>query len=148
MKRPTRNGFHNPLVFLLMAALACGLFVSALAASPATAQTLSGADIRLLEGTVGGASTGAQSNDSGTLQLIESSFGLLGAGHSQASSGIQLYVGVAPVPEPGALVQLAAGALGLTLLERRRRRRSPRLAPASSRISISTLLGGLDQNSG
>ena len=41
------------------------------------------------------------------------------------ASGIQLLSGAIPIPEPAALLQFGSGALGLMLLGRRRRLRSP-----------------------
>ena len=93
------------------------------AAAPATqAEVLSGADIQLHGGSIAPAASAPLSNASGTLHLEGSTLSVLGAGHSSGSSGIQLHVGVAPVPEPSALWQLGAGVLGLGALLRRRGR--------------------------
>ena len=96
-----------------------------LAAVPALAEILSGEDIQLHGASIRAASAEALSNDSETLHLTEPSLGVLGAGTSLGGSGIQLHVGVAPapIPEPAALWQLAAGVLSLGLLQRVRRRR-------------------------
>lgn len=96
------------------------------AAAPATqAEVLSGADIQLHGGSIAPVASAPLSNASGTLHLEGSTLSVLGAGHSSGSSGIQLHVGVAPVPvpEPSALWQLGAGVLGLGALLRRRRPR-------------------------
>lgn len=90
---------------------------------PAGAETLSGGDIRLRGGLVSPAASGPLTNESETLHLEGSTLSLLGAGQSSSSSGIQLHVGTAPVPEPTALWQLGAGVLGLGLLSRRSGRR-------------------------
>jgi len=102
-----------------------------LLASTAPAQTLLGEDIELREGALVVASAPVLSNDSGTLHIESSTLGELAAGRAVGPSGIQLFSGAIPVPEPAALLQLGSGALGLILVERHRRRRSP--SPAHTR---------------
>ncbi len=100
------------------------LSVFLLAVAPVTeAEVLSGDDIQLRGGSIAPAASAPLHNASGTLHLEGSTLSALGAGHSSGSSGIQLHVGVAPVPvpEPSALWQLGAGVLGLSALLRRRR---------------------------
>ncbi|MFP6641620.1 MAG: hypothetical protein VCC04_15355, partial [Myxococcota bacterium] len=82
-------------------------------AAPAAGETLTGEDIRLHDGSIGPASSTRLSNESGTLHIDQPTLAVLGAGHSTSASGVELHVGVAAVPEPSALWQLAAGALGL-----------------------------------
>ena len=100
--------------------LLCGFL---LAGAPTTqAEVLSGEDIRLHGRSIAPAASAPLNNASETIHLQASGLGMLGAGHSSGSSGIQLHVGVAPVPEPSALWQLGAGVLGLGALLRRRGR--------------------------
>ena len=102
-----------------------------LSVAPASSEILAGGDVQLHEGGLTPMPPAPLSNASGTLQLEEPNLSALGAGHSEGSSGIQLDVGVAPVPEPAAFGQLVAGILALTLLRRSRRfRRIPPLSEA------------------
>ena len=93
-------------------------------ASMASAQTLVGPDIELRESALVVASAPVLSNSSGTLHIESSTLGELAGGRAVGASGIQLLSGAVPIPEPAALLQLGPGALGLMLLERRRRIRS------------------------
>ena len=93
-------------------------------ASMASAQTLVGPDIELRESALVVASAPVLSNGSGTLHIESSTLGELAGGRAVGASGIQLLSGAIPIPEPAALLQLGPGALGLMLLERRRRMRS------------------------
>jgi hypothetical protein len=94
-------------------------------ASIGSAQTLVGPGIELREGALVVASAPVLSNGSGTLHIESSTLGELAGGRAVGASGIQLLSGAVPIPEPAALLQLGPGALGLMLLERRRRIRSP-----------------------
>ncbi|HIF98602.1 MAG TPA: hypothetical protein EYQ54_16520 [Myxococcales bacterium] len=94
-------------------------------ASIGSAQTLVGPGIELREGALVVASAPVLSNGSGTLHIESSTLGELAGGRAVGLSGIQLLSGAVPIPEPAALLQLGSGALGLTLLGRRRRLRSP-----------------------
>ena len=93
-------------------------------ASIASAQTLVGPDIELRESALVVASAPVLSNGSGTLHIESSTLGELAGGRAVGASGIQLLSGAIPIPEPAALLQFGSGALGLMLLERRRRLRS------------------------
>ena len=93
-------------------------------ASIGSAQTLVGPDIELRESALVVASAPLLSNGSGTLHIESSTLGELAGGRAVGASGIQLLSGAVPIPEPAALLQLGPGALGLMLLERRRRMRS------------------------
>ena len=93
-------------------------------ASIGSAQTLVGPDIELRESALVVASAPLLSNGSGTLHIESSTLGELAGGRAVGASGIQLLSGAVPIPEPAALLQLGPGALGLMLLERRRRIRS------------------------
>jgi hypothetical protein len=93
-------------------------------ASIGSAQTLVGPDIELRESALVVASAPVLSNGSGTLHIESSTLGELAGGRAVGASGIQLLSGAIPIPEPAALLQLGSGALGLMLLERRRRLRS------------------------
>ncbi len=93
-------------------------------ASMASAETLVGPDIELRESALVVASAPVLSNGSGTLHIESSTLGELAGGRAVGASGIQLLSGAVPIPEPAALLQLGPGALGLMLLERRRRMRS------------------------
>ena len=93
--------------------------------SMASAQTLVGPDIELRESALVVASAPVLSNGSGTLHIESSTLGELAGGRAVGASGIQLLSGAVPIPEPAALLQLGSGALGLMLLERRRRLHSP-----------------------
>ena len=102
----------------------------------ASAQTLVGPDIELLEGSLVAASAPVLSNDSGTLHIESATLGEFAGGYAAGpSSGIQLFGGTVPIPEPAALLQLGSGALGLMLLERRRRLRLPSRSQAISENS-------------
>lgn len=116
--RVPRRGFWVGLLSL-PALLSLHLVIAA--AGPAGAETLSGGDIQVRGGSLAPAASAALSSASGTLHLEGSALGTLGAGHSSGISGMQLHVGVAPVPEPSAPWQLGAGVLGLGALLRRRR---------------------------
>ncbi len=100
-------------------AAATFLFVLALAL-PAYAETLSGVDVKLEEGSLVPAAASVLANPSDTLRLERSLLGQLGAGHSRGASGVELTGGVLPVPEPGAVLLWAAGLLGLLALGRLR----------------------------
>ena len=100
-------------------AAATFLFVLALAL-PTYAETLSGLDVKLEEGSLVPATASVLANPSETLRLERSLLGQLGAGHSSGASGVQLTGGVLPVPEPGAVLLWAAGLLGLLALRRSR----------------------------
>ena len=93
------------------------LFVLALAL-PAHAETLSGVDVRLEEGSFVPAAASMLANPSETLRLERGLLGQLGAGRSSGASGVQLTGGVLPVPEPGAVLLWAAGLLSLLTLSR------------------------------
>ena len=108
------------------AALLCLALVGL--ASMASAQTLVGPDIELREGALAVASAPVLSNASGTLHLESPTIGELAGGRAVGASGVQLLGGTIPIPEPAALLQLGSGALGLILIDRRRRLRS--LSPA------------------
>ena len=95
------------------------LFVLALAL-PTYAETLSGVDVKLEEGSLVPAAALVLANPSETLRLERSLLGQLGAGHSSGASGVELTGGVLPVPEPGAVLLWAAGLLGLLALSRLR----------------------------
>ena len=99
-------------------------------ASPASAETLVGPDIELRESALVVASAPVLSNGSGTLHIESSTLGELAGGRAVGASGIQLLSGAVPIPEPSALLQLGPGALGLMLLERRRRRQQSAFSPA------------------
>ena len=100
-------------------AAAALLFVLALAL-PAYAETLSGVDVKLEEGSLVPAAAPLLANPSETLRLERGLLGQLGAGRSSGASGVQLTGGVLPVPEPGAVLLWAAGLLGLLALGRLR----------------------------
>jgi len=100
-------------------AAATFLFVLALAL-PTYAETLSGVDVKLEEGSLVPAAALVLANPSDTLRLERSLLGQLGAGHSRGASGVELTGGVLPVPEPGAVLLWAAGLLGLLALRRLR----------------------------
>ena len=100
-------------------AAAALLFVLALAL-PAYAETLSGVDVKLEEGSLVPAAAPLLANPSETLRLERGLLGQLGAGRSSGASGVQLTGGVLPVPEPGAVLLWAAGLLGLLALRRLR----------------------------
>ena len=93
-------------------------------ASIGSAETLVGPDVELRESALVVASAPMLSNGSGTLHIESSTLGELAGGRAVGASGIQLLSGAVPIPEPAALLQLGPGALGLMLLERRRRIRS------------------------
>jgi hypothetical protein len=93
-------------------------------ASIGSAETLVGPDVELRESALVVASAPMLSNGSGTLHIESSTLGELAGGRAVGASGIQLLSGAVPIPEPAALLQLGPGALGLMLLERRRRMRS------------------------
>jgi len=95
------------------------LLVLALAL-PATAETLSGVDVKLEEGSIVPAAASVLANPSETLRLERGLLGQLGAGRSSGASGVELTGGVLPVPEPGAVLLWAAGLLGLLALSRLR----------------------------
>ena len=95
------------------------LLVLALAL-PAAAETLSGVDVKLEEGSIVPAAASVIANPSETLRLERGLLGQLGAGRSSGASGVQLTGGVLPVPEPGAVLLWAAGLLGLLALSRLR----------------------------
>ena len=92
----------------------------------ASAQTLVGADIELRAGAFAAASAPVLSNGSGTLHVESATLGEPVAGHATGpTSGIQLFSGTVPVPEPSMLLQLGSGAVALILLQRRRPVRPP-----------------------
>ena len=93
-----------------------------------SALTLVGSNTELRESAIVVASAPMLSNASGTLHLESPTMGELASGRAVGGSGIQLYGGAIPIPEPAALLQLGTGALGLILFDRRRRLRS--LSPA------------------
>ena len=95
------------------------LFALALAI-PTYAETISGLDVKLEEGSLVPAAASVLANPSETLRLERSLLGQLGAGHSSGASGVQLTGGVLPVPEPAAVFLWAAGLLGLLALRRSR----------------------------
>ena len=100
------------------------LFTTALLALalalPAAAETLSGVDVKLEEGSIVPAAASVLANPSETLRLERGLLGQLGAGRSSGASGVELTGGVLPVPEPGAVLLWAAGLLGLLALSRLR----------------------------
>ena len=100
-------------------AAAALLFVLALAL-PAYAETLSGVDVKLEEGSVLPAAASVLSISSETLRLERGLLGQLAAGRSSGASGVQLSGGLLVVPEPGAVLLWAAGLLGLLALRRMR----------------------------
>ena len=89
-------------------------------ALPAAAETLSGVDVKLEEGSIVPAAASVLANPSETLRLERGLLGQLGAGRSSGASGVQLTGGVLPVPEPGTVLLWAAGLLGLLALSRSR----------------------------
>ena len=95
------------------------LLVLALAL-PAAAETLSGVDVKLEEGSIVPAAASVLANPSETLRLERGLLGQLGAGRSSGASGVELTGGVLPVPEPGTVLLWAAGLLGLLALGRLR----------------------------
>jgi len=99
--------------------IAATLLVLALAL-PAAAETLSGVDVKLEEGSIVPAAASVLANPSETLRLERGLLGQLGAGRSSGASGVQLTGGVLPVPEPGVVLLWAAGLLGLLALGRLR----------------------------
>jgi hypothetical protein len=109
---------------IIKATLAClGVYA---VAGMASAQTLVGAAIELHGGALEAASAPVLSNGSGTLHVEATTLGEPIRGHAAGPvSGIQLFSGTVPVPEPAALLQVGSGALGLILLQSRRRLRLP-----------------------
>ena len=89
-------------------------------ALPAAAETLSGVDVKLEEGSIVPAAASVLANPSETLRLERGLLGQLGAGRSSGASGVELTGGVLPVPEPGTVLLWAAGLLGLLALRRLR----------------------------
>ena len=98
-------------------AAATFLFLLALAL-PTYAETLSGLDVKLEEGSIVPAAASVLANPSETLRLERGLLGQLGAGRSSGASGVVLTGGVLAVPEPGAVLLWAAGLLGLLALSR------------------------------
>jgi hypothetical protein len=99
--------------------LITGILVLSLA-DFAWAQTLSGIDVQLRDGSIVPAATPLLSNPSQTLNVERGILGQFAAGHSSGASGVQLVGGVLAVPEPGVGLLLASGLLGLLGLARRR----------------------------
>jgi hypothetical protein len=121
------RGAHHPALrpararaFPAAAALVFAFALALALAHPAHAETLSGVDVKLEEGSLLPAAASVLSNPSETLRLERGLLGQLAAGRSSGASGVQLTGGLLVVPEPGAVLLWAAGLLGLLALRRMR----------------------------
>jgi hypothetical protein len=124
-KKSTGLGIIPIRTRLPLLALAVALLLPVLGPAIASAQTLTGTNLELSQGTIRSAGRIVMTNAADTLRLEGSLREPIGAGMSTSTSGLHLTGAVWTVPEPGLGLLVASGFAGLSMMGRRRNRRSP-----------------------